>query len=176
MTTARFDKLVLGTNLTGTDNADGSITVDATGSGGTQGTEIGYDQITSNVAVSATSEASGTLVVQGSAYTFDGSPVIVEFFAPAADVGAAAGAGLILNLFEGSTHLARIIDYRHGSSDSASSNLPLTGRHRFTPSAASHTYKITGIRVGSTNANVYAGTGSGGAGTYMPTYLRFTKV
>ena len=34
MPTDRFTGLVLGTNLTGTDNADGSITIDATGGGG----------------------------------------------------------------------------------------------------------------------------------------------
>lgn len=34
MPTDRFDKLILGTNLSGTDNADGSITIDATGGGG----------------------------------------------------------------------------------------------------------------------------------------------
>ena len=33
MTTGRFQGLVLGTNLTGTDNADGTITVDAAGGG-----------------------------------------------------------------------------------------------------------------------------------------------
>ena len=34
MPTDRFSGLVLGTNLTGTDNADGTITIDASGGGG----------------------------------------------------------------------------------------------------------------------------------------------
>jgi len=43
MTVARFEKLVLGTNLTGTDNSDGSITIDATGGGGNVATDAIWD-------------------------------------------------------------------------------------------------------------------------------------
>src|SRR5262245_9967219 len=49
------------------------------------GVELVYSQVTANVPVSATSEAAATTVVPGSAFAYDGTPVVAEFFSPTWD-------------------------------------------------------------------------------------------
>ncbi len=139
------------------------------------GFEIGYDQITASVTVTGTSEASGTAVITGSSYTFDGAPVIAQFFSPAIDIG--LNDLCLFTLFEGSTDLCRICDLRSGASGSPGANptMVANGFARFTPSAGSHAYKVTAVR-SSNNATVHADTATGGAGKYGPAFLRFTKV
>ncbi len=138
------------------------------------GFEIGYDQATTNITISATSSGSPTTIVQGSAYTFDGAPVLVEFFCGSLQLG--ANDLCIISLYEGSTELCRFLDIRSGGGTTGiNPAIPVYGSMRFTPTAGSHTYKAAGFR-SANNANTNAGSGSGGAGTYPPTFLRFTKV
>ncbi len=128
------------------------------------GYEIGYDQITGNVTVSATTEASGTTVISCAAHTFDGSPVLAEFYCNALSVGDF----VIVSLFESTTQIGRFTQSATGVSAFAAH-----GAIRFTPSAASHTYTVTAYR-GSSNGTVNAG--AGGTAVYSPTFVRFTKV
>ena len=131
------------------------------GSGGGGGAEIGYDAVTANVTVSSTNQAAGTLIITCGAHTFDGSPVMVEFFCPTCGPTAAVG----ISLFEGSTQITNLYVQVGG-------NGPATGRYRFTPSAGSHTYKVTGY-VNSGSAGLTAG--NGGTGAVGPMFIRFTK-
>ena len=131
-----------------TDDTGGQVTVEITG-GGSSGPnlELDYVQITSDVTVSGTAETSAgsTLVVTGSAVTYDGATtVILEFFAPGvANPALTSGNDVRLGLYEGSTlHRAAGADAdgRHGRH--TTDNKPLRALYRFTPSAGSHTYAI----------------------------------
>ncbi len=166
---------ISGVTITGTAAA-GNVPIASSSSAGTwavpPGGEIGYDQITTSVTVSSTNEAAGTTVISAAAHTFDGSPVIAEFFAPACATAAAAGGTLIISLFEGATQIARlvaVVDPVTGTQP----DFPCIGKLRFTPTAASHTYTVTAFEA-SGSATVVAGVG--GTAAYAPAYIRFTKV
>lgn len=135
----------------------------STGSG-SAGFEIGYDQITSPVSVTATTEAAGTTVISCAAHTFDGSAVFVTFFAASVSGGGACN----VSLFEASTQITELADSNPGASGN-----PITGMFRFTPTAGSHTYTVTAFRTVS-NATIQAG--SGGTAGFPPCFIRFTKV
>lgn len=157
-----------------TVNAQGLVTsianVSITGGSG-PGTEIGYDQITGNVTVSSTTEASGTSVIAGSSHTFDGSPVIATFYCAGVDVAGSSGAEVVVNLFESSTQIGRLGLFQSAGAGGLITGATLT--YRFTPSAGAHTYSVTAYEFGGAGVIL---AGSGGAGGYLPTYLRFTKV
>ena len=137
------------------------------------GWEFGYDQITSNVNIVSTTESSGTTVLTAAAHTFDGSPVIAEFFAPVLYSGTSSSNDLIVSLFEGATQIGRLFDnginglglFRGGMA-----------RVRLTPSAGSHTYKVTAFNNVGASGSPFVAAGAGGTGAYNPAYLRFTKV
>ncbi len=132
------------------------------------GYEIGYDQITGNVTVSSSTEASGTAVITCGAHTFDGGAVMAEFFAD--NVSPAAAGLVIFSLFESTTQIGRIADCRVATT---ATSWPAFGALRFTPSAGSHTYKVTAFQSGG-NGTVTAS--SGGTAAAVPAFIRFTKV
>lgn len=136
------------------------------------GTEIGYDQVTAGVTVTSTLEA-GTTVITAAAHTFDGGPVIVEFYCPQAQLTAAAGNYVVVSLFEGATEISRLGSAQNPGTGSGIFIVPISARYRFTPSAGSHTYKITAFTNG---ANATLAAGSGGASAQPPMFVRFTKV
>jgi hypothetical protein len=135
------------------------------------GTEIGYDQIVSPVTVSSAAEATGTTVITCGAHTFDGSPVLVEFFAPQIQIAAAVDF-VIVSLFEGATQIGRLADPRNNTAG-VTQQVAVTGKLRFTPTAGSHTYTVTAFRNAS-NGTIAAG--PAGASQEVPAYIRFTKV
>jgi hypothetical protein len=141
------------------------------GGGGAGGGEIGYDQITAPVNIASSTEASGTLILTASAYTFDGNPVVAHLFAPYITSATPANSQVIVSLFEGSTQIGRFALY----ATPAASNLaaPLSAFLRFTPSAGSHTYKVTAISNSLTGGPQF-GAGAGGTGAFLPAFLRFT--
>jgi hypothetical protein len=147
----------------------------APGTGGTlpSGFEFGYDQITSIVTVSSTSEAAGTTVIAAAAHSFDGAPVKAEFYS--ASILNGASGQTIVNLWEGAppgtTNLGLIVNTQSG--DAGAVSAAMMGELRFTPSAGSHTYSVIAWRAGS-NGTINAGVG--GATTHVPAYIRFTKV
>lgn len=137
------------------------------------GYEIGYDQITANVNVTATSESSGTTVISCAAHTFDGSPVMAEFFCPYAGAPLSNGAYLGVALFESTTEIGRLC-LMFETNSSVGTTGPMFGRLRFTPSAASHTYTVKAWVSSGTGASITAG--AGGTSTAVPAFIRFTKV
>lgn len=138
------------------------------------GYEWSYAQITSPVNVTSTTEATGTTILSPAAFTPDGGPVMVEFFCPYVVVPtAAAGNSTIVSLFEGSTQISRLAAAFDQSTSGAI--VSLTGRYRFTPTNASHTYTVT-AHVTNTTGTPGIGAGAGGTGTYPPAFVRFTKV
>lgn len=139
------------------------------------GYEIGYDQITSDsAALNSTVEATGTTILTCAAHTFDGGPVMMEFFAPYLTGQTANNGVLYISLFEGSTQIARIFG-KILTNTAALENEGLIARYRFTPSAASHTYKITAFVTDAGGSTYVIKAGAGGTGTLAPAFVRFTK-
>jgi len=126
--------------------------------------ELGYVERTTSQSVTATTFA-GASEVFATDLTFvaDGSPVVVEFYAPQVAVG---GTYIVMNLSDGSTGDLGQIGY------AASSGTAKT-EYRYTPSAGVQTLNV--------RAWVQSGTGSlsggaGGSGQFPPILLRVSKI
>lgn len=134
------------------------------------GAELAYNQIAANVPISATTDAAAQTVVAAPATTFDGSPIVVEFFCPNAYSASVAGSYIMFTLWDGSTNLGWLC----GQQDpvAALMSVPVRGARRLTPTVGSHTYSIRSWA--STTGMVQAG--PGGAGAYMPAFIRVTRV
>ena len=138
------------------------------------GYEINYTQITTPANITDTAEATATALISPGAITFDGTAVICEFFGVILTDTTAVGDICSVCLFEGATQITRLAVVR---ADEITNNDAHTvhAMYRFTPSAASHTYKITAFTQTTTGTpNIHAG--SGGTGGYPPAYVRFIKV
>ncbi len=142
---------------------------------GVPGYEISYTQRTTNINVTSTTESSGTTILSPAAATFDGSPVLVHFFAPNMKTPTnAVNAELIVSLFEGASQITEIL-YAFTQATAVANTGAVNGFFRFTPSAASHTYTVTAFVTSTTGTpNIQAGTGSGTV--LSPAFIRFTKV
>jgi hypothetical protein len=108
-------------------------------------------------------------IVSAGAVTFDGSPVLIEFYAAAASPG--AGANCTLHLFDGATDLGYIAQFYNGGAGTIL--FPVFVTRKITPSAGSHTFKITGISGGAT-CGIAAGPGAA-SGDYQPAYIRVSR-
>jgi len=129
---------------------------------------LDYQQITSNVSVTATAYGSATAVINGSAIAYDGvTPVLIEFFSPAVS-GGGAGITISVGVYDGSTHVATLVSAFTGQDQHAQA-----ASHRFTPTAATHTYQIKAWLASSGTGTVGAGNASGG-GALAPAFLRIT--
>jgi hypothetical protein len=133
------------------------------------GFEFGYDPIVANVPITSSTEATGTTIISCAAHGFDGAPVLATFFSSGVFAGVAGV--MSLSLFESTTEQGVFV-YTQGVSGAQPGGAML-GCLRFTPSAASHTYTVTGFR---TVANGVVQAGAGGTATNVPAYIRFTKV
>jgi hypothetical protein len=139
------------------------------------GYEWDYAQITANANVTDTVEATGTALITSNAVVYDGAPVLLEFFAVSvSSPNNAVGDQVFIGLFEGATQLARIgrvVCAVAGVNGKAT----VLARYRFTPTAGTHAYLITGF------VNTVVGTPAifasvGGVATNAPAYIRITKV
>ncbi len=131
------------------------------------GYEITYKERTTSLSVTATTEGAAQDFITCDAATFDGGAVVVDFYCPSAQAG--SGAMLDVLLQEGSTVLGYLAEVGGGSS---TRNVTMRGSFRFTPTAGSHTYKVTAFRQ---VANGTLQGGVGGAGAFMPAFVRITK-
>jgi hypothetical protein len=139
------------------------------------GYEFNYTQVTSNVNITATVEASANTLITAGAVVFDGSTtVLIEVFSQRIDTSALTDNNqCILNLFDGGTDIGRIAQF--GSINGVDAGIaPLYVARRITPSAASHTYSLRGWNTAASTCVMQAGVG--GAATSMPAFIRITKV
>ncbi len=166
-----------GVTVTGT-GASGKVPVASSSSaaawGFPPGFEIGYSQITASVNVASTTEATGTTIISPGALTFDGTPVLAHFYAPAIENGTAAAATVTVNLFEGATQIARLVVLGLASG-TLQELVSVNGFLRFTPTAASHTYTVTAF-ANNTTGTPQVVAGLTGTNAYAPAFIRFTKV
>lgn len=137
------------------------------------GYEYSYQEVTSDVSITATAEASATTIVTADAVTFDGSTVIyVEFYARYIASAATSGDVLHVWLYDGSSSIGLIAAWI--AQASVANRGPCLVRRRLTPSAASHTYSMRATVTNASRAGTIGG-GAGGSGNGMPTYIRVIK-
>lgn len=138
------------------------------------GYELGKTAFTSTVVISSTTEATPTTVVTAPSITFDGTPVILEFWAPQLNSPTtAAGNTSNLSFYEGATELGQFAQVITQVASQSTLLVPV-GRYEFTPAAGSHTYSVGAWCSGSTtSASVVAG--AGGTGTRLPGFIRVVK-
>jgi len=132
--------------------------------------EISYTEVTTPVNITSTVEASGTLILDPGAVVFNGNPVLVEVFAFIRTTSNGAGGAHVLCLFEGATEITEMaaIATVFGQCVFAAAC-----SYRFTPTAASHHYTLTGF-VSNTTGTPRVNAGSGGTGGNPPAYIRFS--
>lgn len=142
----------------------------AAGGGGV--TVLSYVELTGTVSVTGTSEAAPTDIVSAAAVTVDGSTLIcVEVYLPRIGLAPNSGARIRVYLREGGTSLGEFGLFENNAS--ATSRAGMCFARRFlTPSAGSHTYKISASREVSDGS---IGAGAGGSGNAMPGYIRITS-
>lgn len=135
------------------------------------GYEFTYDEFTSPVNITATSEGTADTVKACSAVTYDGSTAVyVEFWCPYAQ--SPAGQNVVFVLLEDSTVLGL---FGITTTDGVANPQRVPGvmlRRRRTPSNASHTYTVKAYVSGGTGV---IGVGAGGSATYLPGYVRVVK-
>lgn len=137
------------------------------------GYELGYEEVTSNVTLVALGTNSGlTDVITFDPITFDGQPVMVEFYC--SDIYGSGADPLYVHLYEGATGLGRMGLVT--ASSSATRNNPVICRYRFTPSAGSHTYKIVAENTDAGGTGLVRAGAGGSSSVYVPAYARITKV
>ncbi len=139
------------------------------------GSEVGYDEITTSVSVTATAEATPTTVITCASHVFDGSPVLLTVFSsqlsfPTANLSNIFG----ISLWEGSTEIG-VLAFMRAAQITNQFYSALLAEYRFTPSAASHTYLIRAW-VSSTTGTPKFEAGPGGVGQNVPSFARFTKI
>jgi hypothetical protein len=126
--------------------------------------EVGRVDFQSTVNVTGTSFVN---IVSLGAITYEAVPHLLEFWAFRSQAGASGT--FSIHLRDGTTDLGQL----HSLSATGRSDA-VKLEHNFTPSAASHTYVISGINGASQTSTVLAG--AGGAGTVMPGFIRITRV
>ncbi len=136
------------------------------------GYEFDYVERTTDLAISATTDATATAFITGNAVSYDGSTrVKIEIWIVAGDIAPAQAA--VLNLYDGSTDLGRMALANNPLASGSQSNPPpLYGVRFLTPSNASHTYTIKAWKTGGTCSLIAR---AGGTATYMPAWYRITK-
>jgi hypothetical protein len=173
MPTDRFSGLVLGTNLTGTDNADGTITIAASGGGGSV-TFHDYVERTTNLVVTATTLGTAQNILPGASVAYDGSTEVwIEAYLPTIDTSSASGQNFYVALFDGSSNIgyfARLVGNTIGGGTNIGARTTVFGRRKLTPSAGSHTYSVR-VFTDSTTGTPTARCGTGASGAEVPGYM-----
>jgi len=134
--------------------------------------ELFYNEVTASVAVSSTTAGTSHLVAGGGAWTYDGSPILIEFYAPQVQTGnLGAGASLMIQLYDGATDLGFWGQFITPSAGVLCT--PVNLRRRIVPTAGVHTYKV-GAWV-PTGGPGSVGMGLGNAGQLSPGIFRVSR-
>ncbi|HEU5004919.1 MAG TPA: capsid cement protein [Candidatus Saccharimonadales bacterium] len=151
------------------------------GSGGGSGTssqtsgsnyQLAYNQFTSPVTISATSESTANTVVTASSFTADGAtPYMIEFYTPEIDFNNAAYPSLTFVLYEDGSSIGKMGQTIISNNVGALTFTGIMESREITPSAGAHTFSIRAYEAVS-NATVQGG--NGGSGNYVPGYIRVT--
>ena len=132
--------------------------------------QLDYAQITANTAtITATTEGTATAVITGNSVTYDGSAVMVNFWAPKVTVPAATTTVTYVVLRD-STVVGQVFG---GSVTAAGAGGFNYVSVKDTPSAGAHTYKVTAFAGAA--GGIIVNAGAGGSGNLVPAYLRVTR-
>ena len=133
--------------------------------------EVNYTEFTADVSITATTVGTANQIVSSGAITYTADPILIEFFcgrfnAPANPVQ--------VILRDGTTVLGTITQIAANATVTPFYAPP----RRLTPTAASHTYNVAAWVTTSGTGTVKAGTGgtAGDATTYLPGWIRITRV
>lgn len=138
-------------------------------SGGGGSTELDYVERTTNLTVTATSDATAQAFITGNAVSYNGTTRIkIEIFATLMDI--TASQALTINIYDGSTDLGRLLGIQ-ANAGTGSSNFSAYGARFLTPSNASHTYSLRAWKTGGTG-QIFCG--AGGTATLLPAWYRIT--
>lgn len=135
------------------------------------GYEYAYAQMTATLNVTATLETSAQTAISVTA-TFDGSPILLEFFCVQVATPNVAGGYVNTSLWDGGTDLGLWGSTYSGSA--AGMAATLCARRRLTPTAGSHTYSAR-AHIGPSGTGQLAA-GAGGPSSYGPSFLRIIRV
>lgn len=130
------------------------------------GQEFDYAQITANPSgITATTEATAQLVIAGNSVYYEGSRVMVSFFAPKLSSSGSLTATFVV--LRDSTVVGQVFG------GTVNTVLPGAGFELFdTPAAGAHTYEVKAfVSTGTLTVDV----GAGGSGNLVPGWLRVTK-
>lgn len=136
------------------------------------GEELAYNQITTGVSL-VNGSAAQHLVIEGTSRTYDGSPIIVEFYSPIVQAPGGIQLGSYITLLDAGTDLG-VIGEVYNNVATYGLAVTVCARRRITPTAGTHNYRIGGWVNGGTGT-VYAGPGGGGPTTFPPAYIRVTR-
>lgn len=132
--------------------------------------EVAYQEFITDIAVNATSVGTANVIVAAGSITYEAVPHLIEFYAPRWTAPAQACNVILL---DGSTVLGTLTQFV------ASQNHPDPYVvRRLTPTAGSHNYKVAAWLGGAGSGTMKASTGgaAGDAGTFMPGFIRVTRV
>lgn len=128
-----------------------------------QGQELSYVEFTSDVAVTATTEATASTVVTSDSIECDGSPIFIEFYTCQVTKGTNT---ITVCLYEDTGSIGQLAN---ASANQAGG----TYARRRTPSIGRHTYSIRAFVDAGLTGTVQAG--AGGSGNQMPGFIRITR-
>lgn len=132
--------------------------------------EIGYAEITANVASSATTVGTAVQVVSLGAITYQNAPTLFEFACPRLNASAANTTFLILR--DGTTVIGTLADPAATTVQS-----PVYISRRITPTAASHSYNVALWNVsGTSTVLANAGGAAGDATALFPAWMRASRI
>jgi len=134
--------------------------------------ELGYAESNSNTTITSTTAGSGDTVISALTVVCDGSPIVVEFFAPQVRPQPSANCEMNISLYEDGVEETRQWGRFYNGAGNFD-NKPAQLTRRLTPSAGSHTYSVKAY-VNSGSGSVGGGS-SGGTGS-APCYLRVSKI
>jgi hypothetical protein len=133
------------------------------------GYELAYNQATANVNLTNGSGAQH-LLIEGTTRSYDGSPILVDFYCGAFQSPAVAGGYAAVNLLDGATDLGYFGFMQASGAGSAVGTLRCA--RRITPTAGAHNYRIGGW-VSTGTGVAYASTT--GVSTWGPMFVRVTR-
>ena len=133
--------------------------------------DLDYAQITAPVTLGA-----ATVVVTGASVAYDGvTPVTIEFYCPSFEI-TSSGTGAVqqsdLKLYQDGSDIGYMAMIKEGWVGGwvDPGAYPVMVTRKMTPAAGNHTYSIRG-----NGAAGVVKAGAGGAGAYMPAYLRIKR-
>jgi hypothetical protein len=134
------------------------------------GEELAYSQATAQVSITGVSAAGPNLVCEGVSRSYDGSPVIIEFYCGALASPAVAGGFVCINLWDASTDIGQFAFMQTAAAAQTIGQIHAV--RRLTPTAGTHNYRIAGWCSGA-GGTAYAG--AGGIGVWSPMFVRVIR-